>query len=159
VKTDPTDTGGLFISRRPGTAPVRYRALPQRGTPARQTIDRGVAALVLLAMVLVCLTFYGPLPVVWLWVGGHVQGQYDNVGFAIVVTFFGLMTSYLIGLVILKRLDHLWILVRRAAGYDQRSGMLVPIFASSAVIATVIFSVWLLIIHGPGSNILPGQPQ
>ena len=26
-RNDPTDTGGLFIGRRPGTAPVRYRAV------------------------------------------------------------------------------------------------------------------------------------
>ena len=25
ASNDPTDTGGLFIGRRPGTAPVRYR--------------------------------------------------------------------------------------------------------------------------------------
>ena len=38
-RTDPTDNGGLFIGRRPGTAPVRYRALPQRGTRRRQQLD------------------------------------------------------------------------------------------------------------------------
>ena len=31
MKTDPTDTGGLFVGRRPGTRPIRYRALPERG--------------------------------------------------------------------------------------------------------------------------------
>ena len=36
MKTDPTDTGGLFVGRRPGTAPVRYRALPERGSESRQ---------------------------------------------------------------------------------------------------------------------------
>ena len=25
MRTDPTDNGGLFIGRRPGTAPIRYR--------------------------------------------------------------------------------------------------------------------------------------
>ena len=31
VRTDPTDTGGLFVGRRPGTAPTRYAAPPERG--------------------------------------------------------------------------------------------------------------------------------
>ena len=34
VRTDPTDNGGLFVGRRPGTAPVRYRDLPERATRA-----------------------------------------------------------------------------------------------------------------------------
>ena len=28
MRTDPSDTGGLFAGRRPGTAPVRFRAIP-----------------------------------------------------------------------------------------------------------------------------------
>ena len=28
MRTDPTDTGGLFVGRRPGTAPVRFRGVP-----------------------------------------------------------------------------------------------------------------------------------
>ena len=30
-RNDPTDTGGLFIGRRPGTAPLRYKARPGSG--------------------------------------------------------------------------------------------------------------------------------
>ena len=33
-RNDPTDTGGLFIGRRPGTAPLRYKADPERGRRA-----------------------------------------------------------------------------------------------------------------------------
>ena len=29
MKTDPSDTGGLFVGRRPGTRPVKYRRLPE----------------------------------------------------------------------------------------------------------------------------------
>ena len=28
ASNDPTDTGGLFVGRRPGTAPLKYRAQP-----------------------------------------------------------------------------------------------------------------------------------
>ena len=34
-RNDPTDTGGLFIGRRPGTAPVQYRTPPERGSARR----------------------------------------------------------------------------------------------------------------------------
>jgi hypothetical protein len=159
MRTDPTDNGGLFLGRRPGTAPIRYRALPKRGTPMRRTIDRAASIFVLLVMVLVCLTFWGPLPAAWLWVGGQVQGQVDNIAASILTTFFGLMASYLVGLIILKRLDHLWVLIRRAAGVDQRSGVVVELFALCAVLGVIGFSIWFLFINGPGSSIGPAHPQ
>jgi hypothetical protein len=59
-------------------------------------------------------------------------------------------------LMVLRRLDVAWILVRRAAGHDQRSGVLGRIFAVTAVIAASIFTVWFLIINGPGSNEVGG---
>ena len=46
-RNDPTDTGGLFIGRRPGTGPLKYRAAPgarRRGPPAgRRRAGRGGA--------------------------------------------------------------------------------------------------------------------
>ena len=155
MKTDPTDTGGLFVGRRPGTRPIRYRALPERGSPGRQAIDRIISVVIQLLMVLVNLTFWGPLPLAWLWVASQVQYQTDNVFFGIVAGFAGLIACLLVGLVILKRLDHTWILVRRAAGYDQREGRMSIIFAVCCVIGTVSFTFWLLIIAGPGSSSLP----
>jgi hypothetical protein len=157
MRTDPTDNGGLFIGRRPGTAPIRYRALPTRGTPARQAIDRTLAMGLLGFMVLICLTFWGPLPAAWLWVGSQVDYQTDSVSVGILSAFVGLLASYLVGLVALKRLDHAWVLVRRAAGYDQRSGTLSRLFAITAVVGTCLFLIWLFIIQGPGSELGPAN--
>ena len=157
MRTDPTDNGGLFIGRRPGTAPIRYRALPTRGTPARQAFDRALSVAMLAVMLLVCLTFWGPLPAAWLWVGSQVDYQTDSVSVGILSAFVGLLASYLVGLMVLRRLDHAWVLVRRAAGYDQRSGMLSRLFAVTAVVGTTLFMFWLLIIHGPGSELAPAS--
>ena len=52
-------------------------------------------------------------------------------------------------------MDVAWILVRRAAGYDQRQGRLVPIFAATCIVGTIAFTFWLLIVEGPGSSPLP----
>ena len=49
MRTDPTENGGLFIGRRPGTAPVRYARLPESGSSARQAVDRTLAAAMLAA--------------------------------------------------------------------------------------------------------------
>lgn len=157
MKTDPTDTGGLFVGRRPGTRPVRYRALPERGSESRQRVDRAIGWAILAVMFVINLSFWGPLPIGWLWVASRVQYVTDNLGLALLVGFAGLIASLLGGLVVLRRLDLLWILVRRAAGYDQRQGRLVPIFAATCVVGAMVFTFWLLVVVGPGSDFAPRQ--
>jgi hypothetical protein len=151
MKTDPTDTGGLFVGRRPGTRPIRYRALPQRGTRRRRVFDECLAGLLLLGEILICLCFWGPLPLLWLWVGGQVKGASDSVGAAILAAFAGLMACLLIGLVGMRTLDQAWVLVRRAAGHDQRQGKIGIVFAVTCAIGVTAFGVWFLLINGPGS--------
>jgi hypothetical protein len=151
MKTDPTDTGGLFVGRRPGTRPVRYRALPQRGTRRRRVLDEFVAGLLLLGEIVIALLFWGPLPVFWLWVGGQIKGASDSVGAAILAAFAGLMACLLLGLVGMRALDQAWILVRRAAGHDQRQGKIGLVFAVTCVIGATAFGIWFLLINGPGS--------
>jgi hypothetical protein len=56
-----------------------------------------------------------------------------------------------------KRVDHAWKLVRRAAGYRQERGALERIFATSVIVALVLFSIWFFIIEGPGPSIAPRQ--
>lgn len=156
-RTDPTDNGGLFVGRRPGTAPVKYRSLPERGTERRQHVDAGLAAAVLVGMVLVCLLFFGPIPVAWLWIASRVQYALNSVSLAIFVGFFGMLMTLLLGLRVLRRLDLTWILVRRAAGFDQREGVMTRVFAYSAALAAVLFSVWLILFAGLGPTLAPGN--
>jgi hypothetical protein len=148
MRTDPTDNGGLFIGRRPGTKPVRYRALPIVGSLRRQTVDRGLAAALFLGMVLINVCFWGPIPMAWLWVGSHVQYWTGSVSLGILSAFIGLLANLLLALVGLKRLDHAWVLVRRAGGHDQRQGMLGRIFMVTCAIATPCFVAWLLLFAG-----------
>jgi hypothetical protein len=53
------------------------------------------------------------------------------------------------------RLDRVWRLVRRAAGHDQREGMLSRIFAVTAVIAGSAFLFWFVILEGPAPSLAP----
>ena len=157
MRTDPTETGGLFVGRRPGTAPVRYRALPQRGSAGRRRFDNALALLLAGLMVFINLLFWGPLPAAWLWVGSQVDYRTDSVSLGIFVAFLGLLLTLVGALAVLKRIDHAWILVRRAAGHDQRKGIIGPIFAVTAVIGATIFTFWLLFIGGLGSSLAPKQ--
>ena len=148
MRTDPSDTGGLFVTRRPGTRPVRYRAAPRRGDARRRRLDGLVAAALLAAMVLVNLCFWGPLPLACLWIGGRTQWLTDSVGAGLLAAFVTLGGGLLLGLMTLKRLDYAWILVRRAAGHDQRQGVIGKIFMICCMIGVPIFSVWFLFFSG-----------
>src|SRR5919201_806303 len=113
MKTDPTDTGGLFVSRRPGTRPIRYRTQPR------------------------------------------VDGATESTFLGIIVAFLGLLFTLILGLMVLRRLDLAWILVRRAGGHDQRGGMVVRVFAVPAVVGPTLFFSWLFFIGGLTPQLAP----
>lgn len=156
MRTDPSDTGGLFAGRRPGTAPVRFRAIPQRGTDRRQRIDASIADLLLCAMEAVSLLCWGPIPLACLWIGSEVDYLSGSVFLGILIAFLALFPLLFGALLVLLQLDHAWILVRRAAGYHQRTGAMVRIFGYTAAVCGIAFTFWFLVIHGPGSSIIPG---
>jgi hypothetical protein len=151
MRSDPSDNGGLFVGRRPGTAPVKYAAAPERGSDRRQRVDGSIAGLLLAAMVFISLLCWGPIPVACLWIGSQAQYLTGSVGFGLLAAFAGLFGLLFGSLILLKRLDSAWILVRRAAGHDQRSGALGRIFATTAIVCAVVFAFWFVVIHGPGS--------
>jgi hypothetical protein len=153
MRTDPSDTGGLFVGRRPGTAPLRFRKLPERGSEARQRVDGSLAGVLFAAMTVLSLLCWGPIPIACLWIGSEVNYLTGSVSFGILVAFAALLVLLFGALAILRRLDQAWILVRRAAGHDQRTGALGRIFAATAAICALLFIFWFLIIHGPGTNL------
>jgi hypothetical protein len=144
MRTDPTDNGGLFVGRRPGTAPVRFRSIPERGGDLRQRVDGSLATLMLAAITLLCLLCWGPIPLACLWVGSQANYLTGSVSLGILVSFAGLFALLFGALSLMKRLDNAWILVRRAAGFDQRTG----------VVCALGFLLWFLVIHGPGTGLV-----
>jgi hypothetical protein len=160
ARNDPTDTGGLFIGRRPGTAPLRLRAQAGgAGSPARRRFDNALAALILACQIVLCISLWGPQPAAGLWVGSMVNYLTGSVVAGILSAFIVIMFTLFVTLVILRRLDHVWKLVRRAAGHEQRRGALEPVFVTTAVVATAAFLVWFFFIEGPGSLIVPERPS
>jgi len=151
VRTDPTDNGGLFVGRRPGTAPVRFRTLPKRGSELRQRFDGSFANVLLAGEVALCLLCWGPIPLACLWLGSEAQYLTGSVSVGILASFIALFGLLFGVLVLLRRLDAMWILVRRAAGHDQRSGALGRVFAATAAVMAIGFLLWFLVIHGPGN--------
>jgi hypothetical protein len=156
MRSDPSDTGGLFVGRRPGTAPVRFRALPERGGELRRRVDGSLAGILLAAIVGLSLLCWGPIPLACLWIGSEADYLTGSVSLGILVSFICLFGLLFGALAVLRRLDNAWILVRRAAGHDQRGGALGRVFAITAIVGAALFAVWFLVIHGPGSNVFSG---
>jgi hypothetical protein len=154
ASNDPTDTGGLFIGRRPGTAPVRYREV-EPSSPGRRRADNVLAYALLAVELVLCLSLFGPQPLGWLWVGSQVDYQTGYVTAGIATVMLGCLTSLMLTMAIAKRVDHAWKLVRRAAGHHQERGALERIFVASVAIAMVAFLVWFLLIEGPGPSLAP----
>jgi hypothetical protein len=150
MRTDPSETGGLFVGRRPGTGPLHFRKLPLRGSGLRQRFDGSLATLMFAGMVLLSLLCWGPIPLACLWIGSRVNYLTGSVSLGILTAFVGLFVLLFGTLAILRRLDNAWILVRRAAGHDQRTGALARVFGFTAAICAVLFTIWFVLIHGPG---------
>jgi hypothetical protein len=157
ASNDPTDTGGLFIGRRPGTAPVRFRGTPVRAGQARRTLDWLLSAALLATELLLCLSLFGPQPIGWLWVGSQVNYVSHSTFLGIVTALFGMIATLFVTVALARRVDHGWKLVRRAAGYEQKRGALERIFVISIGIAAAGFIFWFLIIAGPGPQVAPSS--
>jgi hypothetical protein len=154
ASNDPTDTGGLFIGRRPGTAPVRYRQVAP-SSERRRAADNLLAHALLAVELALCLSLFGPQPLAWLWIGSQVDYLTGYVTAGIATIMLGCLAALMLTMAGAKRVDHAWKLVRRAAGHRQDRGALERIFATSVALALVIFTAWLLIIEGPGPSLAP----
>jgi hypothetical protein len=157
ASNDPTETGGLFIGRRPGTAPLRYQAKPTLSGPARRRMDAVLAGAVLAAEMLVLATLWGPQPAGWLWIGAQTFHNTGSVGVGILVAFVGMLLTILGTIGLAMRLDRTWKLVRRASGHEQEKGALERIFVTSMILAGTAFLIWFLLVQGPGPDIAPGR--
>ena len=155
ARNDPTDTGGLFIGRRPGTGPLHYRATPERAGARRARVDALLAAAVLAIETLLCLSVWGAQPLAWLWIGSQASYWSDSNFLGVAVAFFGILATAMLTLAATVRLDRAWRLLRRAAGHEQREGVVAPIFGATAIVALVAFSVWFLLIKGPAPSFSP----
>ena len=157
MRSDPSDSGGLFVGRRPGTAPVHYRTPPERGSHTRQRVDNSFANLLLAGIALLSLCCWGPIPVACLWLGSQIDYLTGSVSLGILAAFAALFAFLFGALALMRRLDQTWILVRRAAGHDQRTGAMGRVFGLTAFVCAVVFAFWFLVIHGPGSSVVSGN--
>jgi hypothetical protein len=157
VGTDPRESGGLFIGRRPTTRPLRLRRPPPQPPPWRKRFDRLFASSLLLFEVVVCALLWGPIPVAALWVGSQIDYLSGSLMAGLIAAVAAVAAALYGALALLLRVDRLWVLVRRATGHPQQEGVLARVFAVGAVLGGSAFAIWFLLIHGPGSTLFSGN--
>src|SRR3954454_6047153 len=131
---DPSDTGGLFIGRRPGTGPVKYRDTPIRSGSRRQRFDGMLAHLVLLLEIVIVSSCWVAQPIAMLWLGGRVNYWTGSVFLGVVCAVVALLACVMATLWVAVGSHGLWRVLRRAAGHDQREGVLGRVFGITAVL-------------------------
>jgi hypothetical protein len=157
-RTDPLDNSGLFVGRRASvSAPTRVPAGTGTNVLTR-CFDHTLALGILLLEVALVASLWGPQPIGWLWVASQVSYLSSSVAVGLLAGFAGMLVGLFLTLAVLSRLDHAWKLTRRAAGRDQREGVLERLFVVAVVIFVPAFLVWFFVVAGPGSLVFPGQP-
>lgn len=111
-------------------------------------MDAVISYLIMLVMFLIGLSYWGPIPFASLWVGSQAQYLTGSAGAGILTAFIFVLALLLGGLALMRRLDRAWILVRRAAGHDQRDGILSVMFGVTCVVGAASFAVWLILFSG-----------
>ena len=101
------------------------------------------------------LSLFGPQVAGWLWVGSQVEASTESLSSGLAVAFVGSVSSILATVWISRRLDHLWVLARRAVGADRSGGLMEPLLIASTFVAAVIFFSWLLLFEGTGPTLAP----
>ncbi|MGH2857683.1 MAG: hypothetical protein ACRDMJ_09370 [Solirubrobacteraceae bacterium] len=117
---------------------------------SRLTVRTGTGA-----MLVVSIMFIGSLglwvgtPLLWLWVGGQVQGATDSVGTALAVAFAGVIVTVTMVASVLARLSEVYRdnCVARGRG-DPGHVVLEGVLVVSAGVTVAAFVIWFFFLAG-----------
>jgi hypothetical protein len=158
-RTDPINNAGLFVGprRRPAVAAGRSDADAKPSFLARCG-DECLALVALVVEVALVISVWTAQPVGWVWVASQVSYLSGSAALALVAGLGGMILGLVVTLAVLTRVDHGWKLARRAAGREQKEGVLEPLFMGAFVLFVPAFLVWFFVFEGPGSMVYPARP-
>jgi hypothetical protein len=116
------------------------RALLRNGTGA---------ILILLIMFIGSIGLWVGTPLLWLWVGGHIEGSTDSLGAALLVAFVGVIITITAVATLLAMLSDIYRAncVSRGLG-DPGHVMLEGVLVVSAGLTLTAFVIWFFFIAG-----------
>ena len=121
-----------------------------RGGSLRGVLRAGSStAFLLLMMFAGSLGLWVGAPVLWLWIGGRVQGATGSLGAAIAVILVGFVATVLASVPLLGWLARRHAEARAARGLDDLGrAALEGVLVVSAAIAGLVFAIWFLFFAG-----------
>ena len=110
---------------------------------------RAGTAFLFLLMCLASLTLWVGVPVLWLWIGGRIQGATNSVGAAVGAALVGFVVTALLFVPLLGWLGRRHAEARARRGLDDLGrAALEGVVVVSAGIAAVAFAIWFLFLAG-----------
>jgi small-conductance mechanosensitive channel len=109
--------------------------VPSRGAHA-------ASAAVVALEVIGALLMWGPIPLAWLWIGGRIYAATGSLAADGFIGFAGFIATVLVVVAGLRRIDAVWIGLRRRAGHDQAEGALQEVVTISGAFGLVAFALW-----------------
>jgi hypothetical protein len=100
---------------------------------------------------------WGPIPLAWLWIGGRIYAVTGSLAADGFIGFAGFVASVLLVVAALRRIDLVWISLRRRAGRDQAEGALQEVVAISGAFGIVGFMLWYYLFSH--AYVLPFMPS
>jgi uncharacterized membrane protein YbhN (UPF0104 family) len=121
-----------------------------RGGSLRAVLSAGSStAFLLMLMFAGSLGLWVGAPLLWLWIGGRVQGATGSLGAAIAVILVGFVTTVLLSVPVLGWLSRRHAEARAARGLDDLGrAALEGVLVVSAAIAALAFAIWFLFFAG-----------
>ena len=98
------------------------------------------------------------VPLLWLYVGGQVQGATNSLGLALLTILAGVAVSIALLVPALTWLNAKHGDLREARGLESHGqSALEGVMTVSVVIALIAFVLWFFVIEGPGPSLAPRQ--
>lgn len=117
--------------------------------PSRRRRTSAASAFLFALMCVASVALWVGAPVLWLWVGGRVQGASGSVGPAIAVALIGFVITVVLFVPLLGWLGRRHADARAARGLDDLGrAALEGVMVVSAALAVVAFAVWFLFLAG-----------
>ncbi|MGI8460652.1 MAG: hypothetical protein ACR2OC_03305 [Solirubrobacterales bacterium] len=106
-------------------------------------------------VVALCVSLFGPQEFAWLWIGSQVEGATQSLGAGLAVAFIGSVISIILTAWVARRLDAVWLAVRRGAGGSPSLGLFEPAMVLGTALVVIALVIWLFFIEGTGPSIAP----
>ena len=110
---------------------------------------RASTAFLFLLMCVASLTLWVGVPILWLWIGGRIQGATGSVGAAVGAALVGFVVTALLFVPLLGWLGRRHAEARARPGLDDLGrAALEGVVVVSAGLAAVAFAIWFLFLAG-----------